>query len=59
MASVKKCTKGPRHKWEWKKDVTNVSLSITASGTRRAFSRRGIFVCECGASKEGQPRTGL
>lgn len=59
MATAKKCTNGPRHKWEWLKDVTNVSVTVDSRGTRKKLSRRGIFKCECGACKEGQPRTGL
>jgi hypothetical protein len=59
MSAKNPCTNGPRHKWDWVKDVTNVKVSITSTATRKTFSRRGVFKCECGATREGQPRTGL
>ena len=57
--STKKCTLTTRHKWEWIKDVTNMTATITNSGSTRRFSRRGVYKCACGAERQGIARSGL
>lgn len=59
MAATKKCVLSAKHKWEWAKDVTNVTMSITNKGTTRKFSRRGVYKCACGAERQGIARSGL
>jgi hypothetical protein len=58
MATIK-CTKGARHKWDWVQDRTFKSGSFGPSGARMHLSRKGIYKCECGALKYGEPRSGL
>lgn len=46
---MKKCTKGKRHKWQWKKNVV----------VKRIFTKYievklcGLYRCKCGAEKFG------
>lgn len=54
-----KCTLAARHKWEWVKDVTNMTATITEKGARRTISRRGVYKCACGAERQGAARSGL
>lgn len=53
---TKQCTNGPRHTWEWVKDVT---LQTSPRPGYINFSRKGVFKCACGQRKYGQPRSGL
>ena len=48
------CTNGPRHKWQWLKNISIGSVSIGPNGSRGNFSLRGIYKCQCGAKKAGQ-----
>lgn len=57
--TTKKCTKGPRHKWDWVKDRTVKSGSFGMGGTTVHISRKGIYKCECGELKYGKARSGL
>ena len=57
--ATKKCTLATRHKWEWVKDVTSMTATITEKGSMRKLSRRGIYKCACGADRQGMPRSGL
>lgn len=47
----KACTSGKRHKWNF------VRNRITQSGgpTTIRISKRGIYRCDCGAQKLGEP----
>jgi len=49
--SIKPCTNGPRHKWVWKRNTASTSMTARTIG----FSLRGVYRCECGASKIGAP----
>lgn len=47
-----KCTIGKRHKWAWVKDKV-----VTSGGpSQYRISQRGIYRCECGARKYGEPK---
>ena len=48
---MKPCTVGKRHKWAFVKNT------VTRSETLRSVSltTRGVYKCECGAKKYGQP----
>ncbi|WP_147328294.1 hypothetical protein [Duganella sp. BJB475] len=59
MKTAPKCTLAPKHKWEWVKDVTNMTATITHKGSTRKLSRRGIYKCACGADRQGVARSGL
>lgn len=59
MSTAPKCTLGPKHKWAWQKDVTNVTMKITERSTTKKFSRRGVYLCACGAKRQGVARSGL
>lgn len=59
MNKPPKCTKGPRHAWEWKKDTTTRQMTIGALGSSAVISRRGVYACACGARKYGTARSGL
>jgi hypothetical protein len=50
------CTLGPKHTWEWKKDVT---LKTSSRPGMVKFSRRGAYACKCGATRYGVARSGL
>ena len=52
MKKPKPCTLGPRHKWEWAKNVT---VSIHAGGSALRLSAKGRYVCQCGEKKIGSP----
>lgn len=52
--SLAPCTNGPRHKWEFVKNVNVGSMSVTARGTVGRFSLKGLYRCACGAKKHGQ-----
>lgn len=48
---IKACTIGKRHKWAFVKNVI-----MSTNGIRHAtISERGIYRCECGVRKYGQP----
>ncbi|WP_315080307.1 hypothetical protein [Acinetobacter guillouiae] len=51
---MKKCTLGPRHKWNFKKNVDVTTGSISATSSRLSFSKKGLYTCECGARKYGE-----
>lgn len=53
---IKPCTIEPKHKWEWKKDVT---LTTAPSPNMRILTARGLYRCACGEVKYGEPRSGL
>ena len=57
MAAPKQpaCTSGPKHKWEWVKDVT---LRKETMYTVR-LSARGLYKCQCGATRQGASKGGL
>lgn len=59
MSAAVKCTLAAKHKWNWIKDVTNMTATITNKGTTRKLSRRGIYQCACGAERQGTARSGL
>ena len=47
---MKKCTVGPRHKWQFKNNVELASISKTTA----RISLKGLYVCACGTSKYGE-----
>jgi hypothetical protein len=53
---LKACTQAPKHKWEWKNDVT---LKTYPRPGYVSFSRKGVYLCQCGATKYGMARSGL
>ncbi|MBB5610385.1 MULTISPECIES: hypothetical protein [unclassified Janthinobacterium] len=59
MSAAVKCALGAKHKWEWLKDVTNMTATITREGAVRKLSRRGIYKCASGAERQGSARSGL
>lgn len=52
MNKPKPCTIGPRHKWEW---VRNITVSSHAGGGCLLLSSKGRYKCQCGAVKVGAP----
>lgn len=52
---TKPCTSGPRHSWQWKKNVTVGSLTITSRSSTGRYTLKGLYTCACGATKHGQP----
>jgi hypothetical protein len=56
---TKPCTLGPKHKWAHVRDVTFKNVDMGPSGTRVRLSCRGAYMCECGATRYGQPKGGL
>ena len=59
MSAAVKCTLAAKHKWNWIKDVTNMTAIITHKGSTRKLSRRGVYQCACGAERQGTARSGL
>ena len=53
--SIKPCTIGPRHRWEWIKNISVGSLVHTRRGTLGKFTLKGLYKCQCGHKKYGQP----
>ena len=53
--SIKPCNIGPRHKWAWVKNVSVGSLVHTSRGTHGQFTLKGLYKCQCGQKKHGQP----
>lgn len=56
MATLKPCTVGPKHKWEW---VTDTTVKTSPSPGMVRFSRKGVYKCACGLRKYGMARSGL
>ena len=56
MIKQKACTNGQKHKWEWKQDVT---LKTYPRPGYVNLSRKGVFLCQCGATRYGMARSGL
>lgn len=54
MSKTKPCTLGPKHKWQWVKNVTIKSVTITSRGSSMRISLRGHYKCECGADRIGK-----
>lgn len=49
---MRSCTIGKRHKWTWLKNAT-----VTSGGhSQYRISQRGIYRCECGLRKYGEPK---
>ncbi len=55
MTKVPPCDIGPKHKWTWIKKVANQSITYSSRGTSMRMSLRGLYKCECGTRKYGQP----
>lgn len=53
---MKPCTLGKRHKWEFVKSVTSRKVRVSAQGTAVRLSLRGLYQCQCGEKKLGDPR---
>ncbi len=49
--TTKPCSLGPRHKWQL------IRNQIVQSGgpTTVRISKRGIYRCDCGETKQGEP----
>ena len=58
MSKTKLCTIGPKHKWQWVKNVTINKLTIGPRGSSMHVSLRGIYKCECGADRIGRDNPG-
>lgn len=54
MSKTKPCTLGPKHKWQWVKNVTIRNVTISSRGTSVRISLRGLYQCECGADRIGK-----
>lgn len=54
-AKPKPCTLGPKHKWTWLKNTKTYKGSFTGGGHAVQISLKGIYKCECGEKKTGQP----
>lgn len=52
MASPKPCTKGPRHRWIFIKNVVTKRQGLNTVH----LASRGIYKCECGERKYGAAR---
>ena len=56
---MKKCTLGPRHKWNFLKNITTRYIN----GSSIRFTQKGVYACECGLKKYGemqhQPQVGV
>lgn len=52
---MRPCSIGKRHKW------THIKNVILQSGSMRiiSLSKRGLYRCECGQTKYGEPRMKL
>jgi hypothetical protein len=55
MIKTKPCTTGPKHKWTWVKNVTTSKGTFGSRGTMVHLSLRGLYKCECGATRNGNP----
>jgi hypothetical protein len=54
VSKTKPCTNGPKHKWQWVKNVTSATATINSHGTTMRMSLRGLYKCECGAERTGK-----
>ncbi len=54
MSKTKPCTIGPKHKWQWVKNVTIKKVTIGPRGSSMHVSLRGLYKCECGADRIGK-----
>lgn len=54
-AKPKQCTFGPKHKWVWLKNTRIGKGSFAGGGHTVQISLKGIYKCECGEKKIGQP----
>lgn len=50
-----KCTKAARHTWTFVKNVKAGSLTVSDRGSHGRFTLKGLYRCECGATKHGVP----
>lgn len=53
---MKKCTLGPRHKWDFVKNVTVRSENISMNRHSIHIGQKGAYKCACGAKKYGDIR---
>lgn len=51
---MKPCTLGKRHRWAFRHDV----ITTYMNGRIGRVSKRGLYRCECGAEKLGNPAGG-
>lgn len=51
--ATKPCTNGPRHSWDFLKNVSVGSITHTSRGSHGVFSLKGLYRCDCGATKHG------
>lgn len=54
MSKTKPCTIGPKHKWQWVKNVTIKKGTFGPCGSTMQVSLRGLYKCECGADRIGK-----
>lgn len=47
---MKKCTLGPRHNWQFVKNVVTKSQTLYTA----IIKQRGVYKCACGEKKYGQ-----
>lgn len=50
-----KCTKAPRHTWSFVKNVKAGSITVSGRGSHGRFTLKGLYRCECGATKHAAP----
>ena len=55
MTKTKPCTLGPKHKWAWKRNTSLSNMTIGPMGSTVRVSLRGLYLCECGERRLGQP----
>lgn len=53
---MEKCTLGPRHKWDFVKNVTVRSENISMNRHSIHIGQKGAYKCACGAKKYGDIR---
>ena len=49
---IKPCTEGARHKWEHSYNI----IKKYVNGSHATLSKKGVYLCACGAKKYGEPR---
>lgn len=54
-AKPKPCTLGPKHKWTWLKNAKITMFTFGGRASAGQLSLKGIYKCECGEKKTGQP----